>query len=196
MIAGLLSRFDKMYFVRFAIIFLGLHFFHLFYYGVTVPGGSLYSSFLQQHLNYIEWVKNMILYNSNLITRFFGFTTYIEDHLSLKVFGGSGVSLNFACLGLDLCSFWFAFIVAHQIVWWKRVYWSLLGIVLIGFINCCRIALLLISMERGWKEPSFIDHHDLFNLACYALIFLLLYLFIQTGENEQPERLSIPETQG
>lgn len=190
---SLFKHFDKGFFLRFVLLFLGLHYFHLFYYGLTTPTGGLYSSFLQHHLNYIDWAKSFILYSSNLITQLLGFPTHIENQLTLKVYDRSGVNLNFSCLGLGLCSFWVAFIVAHKTSWLKKLYWCLIGILFICFINCLRIALLLISMEKDWSDSNFLDHHDLFNLGCYAAIFFLIYMFDRKNEKRMLQNRPVPE---
>ncbi len=178
---SLLKYFDMAYFIRFLIIFLVLYFFHLFYYGITTPAGMFYSSFLEQHLNYINWVKSSILYGSNILAHILGFPTHIEGQLTLKVSNRPGVNLNFACLGLGISSFWIAFITAHSSSWQKRIYWCLAGVIAIWLINCIRITTLLISMEKNWSDIKYIDHHDMFNIASYILIFILIYLYNKAG---------------
>jgi exosortase/archaeosortase family protein len=174
---GFFKYFDAWYFLRFLLLFLCLYYFHLFYYGVITPAGGFYSSFLHHHLNYIEWTKSCILYGAKWLTRMLGFPTHVENQLTLKVYDRPGVSLNFACLGLGICSFWVAFIVAHKTNWLIKLYWCISGVSIIYFINCLRITLLLVSMEMKWSNSYFLDHHDLFNLVCYTVLFFLIYLY-------------------
>lgn len=182
---SLLGNFDAAYFIKFLIIFLVQYYFHLFFYGITTPAGTFYSSFLEYDLNYIAWLRSFILHTSDIITHVFGFPTHIADELTIRVYDRPGVTLNYACLGFGIVSFWIAFVVAHSGNWQKKLYWCTIGIVAICFINCIRVSLLLISMEKDWSGFDYIDHHDMFNLGSYVIILFLIYLFDKAGNKEQ-----------
>jgi exosortase/archaeosortase family protein len=176
--------FDVAYFARFLIIFLGLFYFNLFFYGITIPKGLFYSSFLANSLNYIHWLTSFILYGANLITHVFGFPTHIEEQLTIRIYDRRGVDLNYACLGLGIISFWVAFVTAHTANWRKKIRWCLAGIIAICFINCWRIALLLISMEQNWRHFGSLDHHDLFNFGSYMIIFYMICHYNSANNKE------------
>jgi exosortase/archaeosortase family protein len=144
----------------------------------------IYSSFLEHHLNYINWIKSVVLHGSDLIAHVFGFPSHIEEGLTLKVYDRAGVNLNFTCLGLGLCSFWIAFVTAHISSWQNKLYWCFVGVLSICFINSWRIALLLISMEKNWNEVGYLNHHDMFNLASYTLLFFLIYLYSRKSKTQ------------
>ena len=181
----ILKYLDLGYFARFTVIFLVLYYFNLFFYAITVPKGIFFSSFLADHLNYIEWLKACILNGANLITHGFGFATHIEEQLTIKVYDKPGVDLNYACLGLANFSFWIAFVTAHPGSIQKKMYWSFVGILAISFINCWRIALLLISMEQNWRSVGYIDHHTMFNIASYILIIYLIFLYSKASHKKE-----------
>lgn len=171
----LFKYFDLAYFIRFALILLGLYYFNIFYIGLTVPGG-VYSSFLDQYLNYIVWLRNSILHTANVITQGFGLSSYVADLYTLKTEAFS-VVLVYSCLGLGIKSFWIAFVTAHKAGWQKKLAWCLAGVMAIWFINCWRAALLLMAMKNHWSINKYMDHHTLFNLCAYALILFLMYLY-------------------
>lgn len=182
--------FDIVYFLKFILLLLALFYFNIFYIAITDWRGRLYSPFLEQHLNYINWLRNSILYTSNTIVHFFGINSYISAPFRIKILNGPYVETVYACLGLGLMSFWVAFVSAHTCNWKKKIIWNLIGIFIIWFINCWRIALLLIALQHGKEINGFIDHHTLFNIIAYSLIILLIYLY-QKGMRKKEEMFSI-----
>lgn len=190
--AGLLSLknylsryFDVVYFLKFIFLLLALFYFNLFYIAITDWRGMVYSPFLEHHLNYIDWLRNSVLYTSNAIVHLFGINSYIIAPYRIKIPHGPYVETVYACLGLGLMSFWVAFVSAHKSSWKKKIAWNLVGILCIWFINCWRVALLLIALQHDNTLSGFVDHHTLFNIFAYALIILLIYLHAKVVKRKE-----------
>jgi exosortase/archaeosortase family protein len=180
---NLAKYFDLQYFKRFIAIFLVLYYFNILYIGIITPGG-FYFPFLKQYFDYPSWLINIILHFSNVITHSLGLNSYVKDN-SLSVQNGSTVIMEWACIGLQIISFWTAFVIAHRDKWKKKIIWLGAGTLIICLINCCRIALLSLAMEKDWRMSYSIDNHTMFNLIGYIIIALLIYCY---------NRLRIKET--
>lgn len=164
--------------VKFLVIFLGLHFFNEFFIGITAPG-NLYVPFLEEHLNYVNWLRSSILYTSQAICTFFDYETIVEEPYLLKSVTGVSVRMVYTCIGLGIMSFWAGFILAHAISWKKKIFWTMLGLVVIWIVNCFRVAILLMATANHWNPNKYLDHHDTFNIIAYILIAILIVLFLR-----------------
>ena len=164
--------------VKFLVLFLGFHYFNEFYIGITAPG-NLYVPFLEEHLNYVDLIRASILYSSQLICDIFGYETIVEGPYLLKSVTGVSVRMVYTCIGLGIMSFWAGFVLAHSIGWKIKLFWTLLGIIVIWIVNCFRVAILLMATANQWNPNKFIDHHDTFNIIAYFLVGILLVLFLK-----------------
>ena len=170
------------YFFKFLVFMPLLYYFNIFYIAITDSNGQLYSSFLDNYLNYISWLRFSILHTANWIVQGFELTSYISDIYTLSVLQGPGVIIGYTCLGYGVMSFWIAFILAQDDNWQKKATWCLVGVVGIWFINCWRVAILLIALAKEWEVNKYINHHDMFNVVVYALIIMLIYMYYKQGE--------------
>ncbi|MDB5012301.1 MAG: hypothetical protein JWQ25_503 [Daejeonella sp.] len=168
-----LAYFDVAYFSKFIVLLTALYCFHILFNGLVSPEGTYYSSFLDHHLNYISWLRLSLINSSNFVLHTIGIQTYLESPQIIKLTNGAGVNIWFPCLGLGITSFWIAFVTAHTHIWLQKLYWCAIGIVSISIINCARITLLLISLSKSSDSFFSSNHHDLFNLGSYILIFFL-----------------------
>jgi len=164
--------------VKFLVLFLGLHFFNEFYIGITAPG-NLYIPFLEEHLNYINWLRSSILYSSEALCDFFGYDSFVEEPYLLKSVTGVSVRMVYTCIGLGIMSFWTGFILAHPIGWRKKFAWTMIGLIIIWIVNCFRVAILLMATANQWNPNKYLDHHDSFNLIAYLLVAILIVLFLK-----------------
>ena len=171
----LLKSFDYKYILKFVILFVPLYYFHIAFRGITDPK-NLYSPFVDQHLNYIAWFEGSILKTSNIIVHFEGLKSYVIGNI-IRIENGASVLFWPACAGLGIISFWIAFVVSHKLNWKIKLFWTLIGVFAIWFINTWRIAILLIALQNRWNATRYIDHHDMFNIVAYILIIGLIYLF-------------------
>jgi len=164
------------YIVKFAVAFCVLYFGTKVMIGLSIPGGY-YSSFVQKYLNVASWLRSSLMHASSMLVNFFGFDSKIEGDYVIRIKHGTGVRIVYGCLGYGVLSFWAAFIFANSVTIKKKILWIFGGCFLIWLINVLRISILLISVNRHWKSSFNIDHHTLFNIAAYILIFVMIYLF-------------------
>jgi len=164
--------------VKFLVLFLGLHYGNEFYIGITAPGG-FYVPFLEEHLNYVSWIRHSILFGAKLISDIIGFEAYIDGPFHLRASTGEGVQMVYSCIGLGIMSFWAGFVLAHNVNWKKRLLWTFIGLVLIWTVNCFRVAIILVATVKRWNPNKYLDHHDTFNLIAYFLVFILVLLFLR-----------------
>ena len=175
------DTFDIQYFIKFLVLLLLLYYFNVGYIAIIDPQGRLFSPFLEENLNYINWIRNSILYSSNAITHLFGVNSYVALPYRLKIPHGPAVETVYACLGLGLMSFWVAFVVSFKGAWKKKILWGFIGIFCIWFINCWRVALLLVALQSSKSLNKHIDHHTLFNIIAYSLIISLVNFYMNTA---------------
>jgi len=164
--------------VKFLILFLGFHYFNEFFIGVTAPGG-LYSPFLEHHLNYVAWLRSAVLHGADFICDTLGYKTYVQNTYFLRSVTGHGVRMVYSCIGLGIMSFWAGFVLAHTNPWKKKVFWTLLGLLVIFIINCFRVAIILIATVNDRNINHFMEHHDFFNLVAYLCILVLIIVFLR-----------------
>lgn len=173
---SLVKHLDFAYYIKLFLLFTALYYFNVFFWGLTDPK-NYYSSFIDSNLNYIDWLGASILYNAKLLANLSGFNAQVIPPQRIETVEGAYVILSFSCLGLGISSFWTAFVIAYGGSWQRQLGWCLGGILFIWFINCCRIALLLMALDQNWGGLRSMDHHDLFNLIAYLSIVALMYLY-------------------
>ena len=186
---SLLSYFDFSFFLKFLFLLLAIYYLNIFFLGLATPAGQLYSPFLEKNCNYIAWITSSTLYTSKLIVSFFGLEAYVDYPQTIRAFNGAWVDVWLPCLGLGITSFWIAFVVSHVSTWQKKLLWSVAGAFVIWFINCWRIALLLIALDRTWNA-GYLDHHAIFNVVAYSAIGFLIYLYYKQNNKEMNYKIS------
>jgi len=187
---SLVSYFDFSFFSKFIFVLLGLYYFNIFFLGITTPAGQFYSSFLEKNCNYIAWITSSILYTSKYIVSVFGLEAYVEYPQTIKALNGAWVNVWLPCLGLGITGFWIAFVVSHVNTWKEKLLWVIAGTLAIWFINCWRISLLLIALDRKWQISYYVDHHTIFNIAAYSVIGLLIYLYYRKNDTDMDYQIS------
>jgi exosortase/archaeosortase family protein len=187
----LYEYFDVGYFIKFIILFLCLNYFNLFYIGVTAEGGSFYSFFLAHYLNYVDWIRSLVLHGSNSLAHLFGMNTYVLLPYKVKLANGLGVEMVYSCVGLGNMSFWIAFVVTHSASVKGKVIWMITGLLSIYVINCLRVCVLLAFLESNTNLNNFGDHHGMYNIVAYALIAFLIYLFTKQSGAKEDKVLSV-----
>jgi exosortase/archaeosortase family protein len=167
------------FFSLFKLVFLVLFLYNftVLYNGLVSPEGSYYSAFLDHYLNYISWIRESVMYVSNLFAHLLGTNSYITGPQMMKLGKDIEVEIWLPCLGFGVMSFWISFIVNNTGTLKKKALWAIGGISSIWLINCLRITLLIISIDRGWPQNTTIDHHTLFNWASYLCIIGLMYSY-------------------
>jgi exosortase/archaeosortase family protein len=164
--------------VKFLAFFLGLHYGNELFIGITAPGG-LYVPFFDDHLNYISWLRQSILWGAKMVSGIFGYEAYIDGPFHLRSVTGPGVQMVYSCIGLGIMSFWAGFVLAHSIHWKKKLLWTFIGLIMIWIVNCFRVSVILAATVNHWNASKYLDHHDMFNVIAYVLVFILILIFVK-----------------
>lgn len=185
--------------VKFIGLFLVFYYVNVFFVELTLPG-KWHNDFFVTHLNYIQWLTDSLTQMSGSIASMFGVENYIRDATNsvVSVNTGRAVNVKWECIGLGIYSFWLAFIFAHKMSFKRKLLFSIGGIVAMWLLNCVRIALLLYAVEhnlkawkKSWKFIGDVNHHDLYNYACYIIIIGMVYLYYRkTSKKAVPVKVN------
>ena len=171
------------YLLKFALIFLVCYLGVLAMIGLASPG-RYYSAFIDHHLNLVHAWRMGLIHASKGLLSLSGYETYYTGY-RFRLVNGNGVLVSYSCMGYGVISFWTAFVLASPGKLSFRLAWLLGGIILITILNITRISLLLLALNKGWPMPAGLDHHTLFNVAAYILIFIGIYFFNRHIDNRQ-----------
>jgi exosortase/archaeosortase family protein len=165
--------------IKFAAWFIGLflvfYYFNILFFGVTSPG-KFYSPFLAEHLNYIQWLRWVLLQCSAFVINSLGFST-VTNNYELLVAGRGVIQLVYSCLGLGLISFFAAFVLAYPKPRKAKIIFLLSGILVIELLNTFRFVFLALFWTR--QQSAIIDHHTIFNILMYVIIAASLYFWVK-----------------
>ncbi len=170
---------------RFIILFSTLYYFNIFFIGLTGEGGSFYSSFIDQHLNYIRWLRESIIYFSSIILSVFNYDT-IRLPYHLKIIDGVRVGVGYSCLGYGLMSMHIALALSYPFRINLRRKYLLFGLLAIYTINVIRIA--AVGVVYTEVKNINIDHHLIFNIVAYILIFAMMVYSIKLNSKNENTR--------
>jgi exosortase/archaeosortase family protein len=169
------AKYNPIHFaVVFVALFLCFYYFHILFLGLTTPGNH-YSPFLTEHLNYIQWLRDGLLFISKQILLGLGYTT-ITNHIDLLVAGRGHIGLEYSCLGMGVMSFLAAFTIAYPKPLKEKLLFLTTGILVIQVLNIVRFIVLALY----WKpnENHLLDHHTIFNAIIYTIIMVSLYFWV------------------
>ena len=178
MIKTVLNNFDFRYYLKFAILFITMYYCYTIVIGVTTPGGTYYS-FVDQYLNFPIVIRYFVLQGAHIVNTVMGVTTYINGDSLINDDGFKMVRMGWPCYGLMIKSFWLAYVLAHTSTLKKKLIWSLIGILCIYCLNCLRVGMMMVSMEKNWSVAEYINtnNHDFFNNLSYAVLILLIFIY-------------------
>ncbi|MBK0378186.1 hypothetical protein I5M19_02650 [Mucilaginibacter sp. SD-g] len=169
--------------IKFAITFIGLflifYYFNVYFFGLTSVGNH-YNSFLDQHLNYISWLRWLLLNTSAGILNFIGFAAIVNKY-ELLVSGHGAIRLIYTCLGLGVMSFFVAFVIAYPKKLKSKLIFLITGLLTIQLLNIIRLMLIALYWNRDRERV--IDHHTIFNLFIYIIIAVALYFWVNSKSN-------------
>ncbi|RZK12568.1 MAG: exosortase/archaeosortase family protein [Flavobacterium sp.] len=165
-----------LYLLKFCCIFC------IFYFGTLLIIGlsskeNVYSPFVANYLDYVTLLRNLILNCSNFLLQKFNYSTVWDDQFTLGIEGGKSVRVVYSCVGYGVMSFWSAFILANDGSAKRKASWFFGGFTMLLMLNILRIFLLILAINAKSSFSIQIDHHVIFNVVAYGLIFLLIYLY-------------------
>lgn len=144
--------------------------------GLAAPG-NYYSAFIDNHLDYITWLRNSLLHGSKFALSLFGHTAHIPDEYSLQIVNGKAVHIGYDCIGYGVMSFWLAFIVANKGTWVRKLFWIFGGTIIIWLINIVRISMMLVALNKNKSLPFGLNNHTFFNILAYIAIFIMIFIY-------------------
>lgn len=97
----------------------------------------------------------------------------------------NGVTIGYSCMGAGINSFWIAFVAAHKTENAFKWKWLLGGLAVLIAVNIIRVALVAAANKLKWGSIWEIDHHTLFNIVCYVIIFGMLFAFIKSLKKKE-----------
>jgi exosortase/archaeosortase family protein len=165
----------------FVVLFALFYYFNVFFFGITSPGNHhFYSAFLANDLNYISWLRRLLLMSSAWILSLMGFGTVYNEY-DLLVAGHGTIQLVYSCLGLGLVSFFSAFVLAYPRKLKSKWFFLLTGIVGIESLNILRFVLLAIFWKKDGQH--ILDHHTIFNIIIYLFVAFSLYFWVKHDDS-------------
>ena len=174
----------KQFIIKFLAVFAFLYFGTFFWIGFVAPGGY-YSAFAAEYLDYVTTIKTSLLIGTKTLLSFFGIqTVQFKNHI-IRFVNGKGVRIAYDCVGYGVYSFWIAYVVANKSSFIRKLVWSIIGLFLLWSVNVIRISLFLVSVNKNWKMPLGIDHHDWFTIVAYLVIFLMIFAFDKNNNNQK-----------
>ncbi len=167
------------YLFKFILTFCVLYYGTIAFIGISSPGGY-YIAFADHYLNYVAGMRYLLMHSSKAALGLMGYHIYLKDAYTITLQNGSGVHIGYDCIGYGVIFFWIAFIYANQVPLKKKIRWWFAGVAVIWIVNVTRISVLLLSVNYKWASPFNLDNHTWFNIAAYAVIFTMIYLFDQS----------------
>jgi exosortase/archaeosortase family protein len=161
--------------ITFVMLFVVFYYFNISYFSLTTPTSQHYNLFLDQHFNYIQVLRWMLLSGTALLLKCMGYSAIFNNY-DLLVAGHGTIQVVYACLGLGIVSFFIAFIIAYPKPLKSKLIAIIVGVVVIEFLNIIRFAILALY---GNNANQLIDHHTLFNIIMYIVICAGLYFWIK-----------------
>lgn len=162
--------------IIFLVLFLLFYYFNIFYFSLTSPGGQHYNAFLTTHLDYIDWLRALLLKCSAHILSWLGYMVMYNKY-QLLVVGKGTIHLVYTCLGLGVMSFFAAFVLAYPQAWKPKLIFLVTGLLSIQILNVLRFVLLSLFWNRS--SQRIIDHHTIFNIIIYIIIIISLYFWVR-----------------
>jgi exosortase/archaeosortase family protein len=164
--------------IRFAAAFISLfllfYYFNIFFFGLTSSGGK-YSAFLARNLNYIDWLRWILLHISAFLLNAIGFKTIVSKY-ELLVSGHGIIKLVYTCLGLGIMSFITAFVIAYPKPLRAKLIFYFTAILGLQILNVIR--LMLLALYWGRSKARIVDHHLIFDVIIYIIIVITIYFWV------------------
>ncbi len=165
--------------LKFAIIFIILYFGFYGLIGISFPGGKVYSEFIDKDFNLIKWYTLLLSHGAAFLLHLLGYTVSESNYYEVHIANGGGVLIGFSCLGGGVISAWVAFVAAHNDSVWRSLKWIAIGLLVIIFSNMVRIALLALFNYNHYNSILRMNHHTVYNIILYILVFLLAFWYIR-----------------
>lgn len=166
----------------FVILFAFFYYFNIVFFAATTPSGHhYYNAYLATYLNYISWLRRLLLSISAGVLNLLGFGA-ISDEYHLLVAGHARLELVYSCLGLGVISFFSAFVLSYPKAWKAKMIFLIAGIIGVELLNVIRFVLLGIFGAK--RDGQLLDHHTIFNIFLYLAICVSLYFWVKNDNKK------------
>lgn len=156
------------------------------FWAISDRGGTLDIPFLAGW-NPIESLRSTLVTGTAKSLSFLGHTAY-QSGWVVGIVDRGGVSVQTPCLGINVCLVFIGLIIAypHAYKWWQTLLFVLAGVFIIQFVNLLRMVAMVHVVANRYTLP--IEHHDLFNIVIYSVIFGLFYWYINRKDTTEEAR--------
>jgi exosortase/archaeosortase family protein len=156
----------------------------MFFIGIAMPGGIIESQFLFEHFNFIQAYTDLIINTVISSLQFIEINAWRNGLINIKTANG-GVNIIYGCLAIGITCIWLSFVIALKNRLLNKLIWAIIGSLFLFALNIFRIGLILIVQENNTKHLAIVglDHHTLFDIACYVLLLLMGFAYYK---NSQP----------
>jgi exosortase/archaeosortase family protein len=169
---------------RFLFLFIPLsallYYFNIFWVGLAAEGGQTYSPFVEAHLNYIQIWRSFLIWSSTQILQIWDLTI-LPGPDYFRIMGSIRVNIGYSCIGFGVMSVYSALLIAYPLSLRQKVKSFVIGFAVLNLINIIRI--VAVALTYHYFKASPIDHHLVFNIICYALLFWYFTGVIKKSKN-------------
>lgn len=116
----------------------------------------------------------------------------------IKIIGGTSIHLDRGCLGRNPIGLFVGFILAFPGIISRKLWYISLGLLVISFLNICRIVALFITNDCC-SEYMDLNHHYIFKIIVYIFIFIMWFIWISkvnrfTSQKKFSEKTNVDTT--
>lgn len=128
-----------------------------------------------------ETIDLFIIDTTINVSKFFlesmGYVVFTGTERVIGVDGTGGLWIGDNCNGMSLFGLFSGFIIAFPGIWWKKIFFILIGVFLIELLNIFRVICLAIldTHSRAWTE---FNHTYTFTIIIYGVIFLMWMVWV------------------
>ncbi|UAY50671.1 exosortase/archaeosortase family protein [Ferruginibacter albus] len=178
------SKHNIFFILKFLLLFCLFYYGTILVIGLAAPNGH-YSEIINRYFNYPLWLRTSLLKGARGLLYIIGYKDVSITDKQVEI-SRSSVRLVYSCIGYGVMSFWAAFVLANRSSWKRKIFWTLLGLLMIWFVNVLRISFLLLDLYLN-NSKFFLkyNHHLLFNIAVYLVIFLLMFLYDRSQRSKK-----------
>ena len=148
-----------------------------------------------QHAQFIYDFYKVIMFSSYHFLRAIGFDAYIFYSETIYKYGVYAIGINssgsvfmgISCLGMSLMGGFIALIISFPGKLKHKLWFIPCGLIIIQLLNILRMSTLAVLIHAGYQHTfenyNFLgilkfNHHDLFNLFIYIIIFGMFVLYV------------------
>jgi exosortase/archaeosortase family protein len=123
-----------------------------------------------------QWLRELYLNSAAWVLDTIGYKATIHNNYRIYGQGIGGVGVGNYCLGMQLFIFLSAIIALSKGIWWRKLVYIPIGIIIIFIFNVMRMVGLCFAVHYYPEKIDF-NHDYVFNMFMYGLVFFMLWLW-------------------